>query len=114
MKRHETDFVSLVFGLFFLAIAGWWAVAYYVRLNVDVPNFGWFAAGALIVLGLIGVGASLRGSREPAEIGSAEIGGPAEARVSAEAAGGPAEARVPAEDAGGRLDDTGSDEPTLQ
>ena len=72
MKRHETDFVSLVFGLFFLAIAGWWAVAHYVRLNVDVPNFGWFAAGALIVLGLIGVGASLRGSREPAEIEPAE------------------------------------------
>jgi len=69
MKRHRTDVVSLVFGLLFLASAGWWAVAYYLdwTVNWNVPNFGWFAAGGLILLGLLGVAASLRRDRpEPA------------------------------------------------
>lgn len=69
MKRHSTDVVSLVFGLVFLAVAAWWVIDYYININIGVhiPNIGWFAAGALILLGLLGVGASLRGSREPTE-----------------------------------------------
>jgi hypothetical protein len=58
MKRHATDALSLVFGLIFLAIAGWWLIGRYV--NIDIPNLGWIAAVALIVLGLLGVAASLR------------------------------------------------------
>jgi hypothetical protein len=69
MTRHRTDVVSLLFGLLFIALAGWWAVAYYLGWTLDwnVPNFGWFAAGVLIVVGLFGVVASLRRDRpEPA------------------------------------------------
>jgi hypothetical protein len=54
MKRHRTDVVSLLFGLLFIALAAWWAVAYYLDWTLDwnVPNFGWFAAGVLILVGL--------------------------------------------------------------
>ncbi len=60
MKRHSTDVVSLVFGLLFVGAAGWWFVARYLDLRLNVPNGGWFIAGALIVLGLLGVVGSLR------------------------------------------------------
>jgi hypothetical protein len=64
MKRHDLDFVSLVFGLVFAVAAGWYFIARYLNLRVDVPNGGWFVAAALIVLGLLGVGASLRHNRD--------------------------------------------------
>jgi hypothetical protein len=66
MKRHATDMVSLVFGFLFVAVTLWWAVDRYVDIELDIPHVGWIAAGALIVLGLIGVAASLRGDRSPA------------------------------------------------
>jgi uncharacterized oligopeptide transporter (OPT) family protein len=66
MKRHATDLVSLVFGLIFLAISGWWLAGRFV--DIQVPHLGWFAAGALILLGLLGVAGSLRGDRTPAPI----------------------------------------------
>ncbi len=89
MKRHSTDVVSLVFGLLFVALAGWWAVAYYFdwTVNWNVPNFGWIAAGVLIVVGLFGVVASLR--RDRPELAAAEGPGAFEQPASAE---GPAEA----------------------
>ena len=60
MKRHPIDTVSLVFGLIFLAIVlGLWFVDLFVE--VDIPHFGWIAAVGSIVLGLLGVAASLRG-----------------------------------------------------
>ena len=65
MKRHATDMVSLVFGVLFVFVAAWWAVDRYVDVNIDLPNVGWIAAAALIVLGVIGVVASLRGDRTP-------------------------------------------------
>jgi len=66
MKRHSTDLVSVIFGVIFLAIAGWWLLGRYVHLNV--PHGGWVLAGALILIGLLGVVGSLRGdrTREPA------------------------------------------------
>jgi hypothetical protein len=59
MKRHPTDTVSLVFGLIFLGIVGLWVVGLFV--DIDIPHLGWIAALGLIVLGLLGVVASLRG-----------------------------------------------------
>jgi len=68
MKRHNTDVVSLVFGVLFIAIAGWWLLRRYIDVNWNVPNLGWIAAGALILLGLLGVVASLRGGNRPAAV----------------------------------------------
>jgi predicted lysophospholipase L1 biosynthesis ABC-type transport system permease subunit len=64
MKRHDLDLVSLIFGLLFSVAAGWYFVSRYFDLRVDVPNGGWFVAAALIVLGLLGVAASLRYNRD--------------------------------------------------
>jgi hypothetical protein len=51
--------VSLVFGIAFVGIAAWWLISLY--LDIRVPHLGWFAAGGLILFGLFGVFASLRG-----------------------------------------------------
>jgi hypothetical protein len=64
MKRHATDTVSLVFGIIFLAMVRLWLVGR--SINIEVPHFGWVLALGLIVLGLIGVVASLRRS-EPGQ-----------------------------------------------
>jgi hypothetical protein len=64
MKKHTTDMVSLVFGIAFVGIAAWWLISLY--LDVRVPHLGWFAAGGLILFGLFGVVASLRGGEDPA------------------------------------------------
>jgi hypothetical protein len=63
--RHRTDAVSLIFGLIFLGVAGWWAASYYLdwMITLRLPDVGWLVAGALILLGLIGIAGSLR--REP-------------------------------------------------
>jgi hypothetical protein len=63
MKRHSTDAVSLVFGVIFIAVAVWWLVDTYLFINLNIPNVGWIAAGALIMLGALGVVFSLRGER---------------------------------------------------
>jgi hypothetical protein len=67
MKSHRTDVVSLVFGLIFLLVAGWWAAVHYFDLHWDytwdVPNLGWIVAAGLILLGLLGILSTLR--RDP-------------------------------------------------
>jgi hypothetical protein len=65
--RHGTDAVSLIFGLVFIAIAGWGLFGRYV-VSINVPNLGWLVAGALILMGLLGVVASLRGDKAPADV----------------------------------------------
>jgi hypothetical protein len=74
--RHRTDYVSLIFGLIFLAVVGWWAAAYYLdwEISVHLPDAGWILAGALILLGLIGIGASMRRDRREGEL--TDGGGP--------------------------------------
>lgn len=64
MKRHPIDVVSLVFGLIFVGIAGWWLV--YTWLGFSAP-FGWVVAVALIVIGTIGLLAAIRPGRGRAE-----------------------------------------------
>ena len=72
MKRHSMDMVSLVFGLIFASAAAWWLVGRYVpSINVNIPHVGVFAAAVLIVLGLLGIVASLRRDRVPAPVTSA-------------------------------------------
>jgi hypothetical protein len=61
MKAHTTDGLSLTFGVIFLAIVGWWALA--KSVDVTLPNLGWFVAGALILLGVLGLLGALRRSK---------------------------------------------------
>jgi hypothetical protein len=68
MKRHETDIVSLIFGVIFTSVVGWWVVGRFFNARVDIPNAGWLAATTLILIGLLGVIASVRrGYRERLE-----------------------------------------------
>lgn len=67
MKAHRTDGVSLVFALIFLALAGWWLLAQ--LLDLSLPAVGWFVAGALILIGLLGLFGALRSGRSaPADV----------------------------------------------
>jgi len=72
MKSHRADLVSLFFGLVFLTVAGWWAITYFFDVRLNVPNFGWFAAGALILVGVLGIVASLRRERTDDEVDTLE------------------------------------------
>jgi hypothetical protein len=74
MKRHSTDLMSLVFGVIFLGVAGWWLAGQYV--NIDVPHLGWITAAVLIVLGVLGLAGSLRGERPAAAPVTAPTSGP--------------------------------------
>jgi TRAP-type C4-dicarboxylate transport system permease small subunit len=67
--RHRTDYLSLIFGLLFLAVAGWWAASYFLdwAISVHIPDAGWVLAAGLILLGLIGIVASLRRDRRDGE-----------------------------------------------
>jgi hypothetical protein len=53
MNKHGLDAVSFAFGAVFLSLIVVWLG---VRLiDVELPSAGWLVAGALIVLGLLGV-----------------------------------------------------------
>ena len=58
MKRHATDVVALSLGCVFLAIVGVWALA--KTVTIELPSKGWFAAGLLVVIGIVGLAAALR------------------------------------------------------
>lgn len=77
MKAHRTDRVSLVFALLFLALAGWWLLAQ--LLDLSLPAVGWFLAGALILIGLLGLFGALRSGRPapPADTPAAPVATPA-------------------------------------
>jgi len=70
--RHRTDLLSLFSGVFFIAAASWWAGAHYFDWEIDwnLPRLGWFAAGGLILLGLLGILASLRRDRPQVPAGA--------------------------------------------
>jgi hypothetical protein len=58
MTRHPFGWGALAFGLFFAAAIGQWALWRSDRLSPD--ELAYVGAGGLIVLGVIGVVASLR------------------------------------------------------
>ncbi|MCW2789676.1 MAG: hypothetical protein JWQ91_1883 [Aeromicrobium sp.] len=61
MSRHPFRWEGLAFGLFFLAVVGNWAV--WDQDILTPRELSLTASGALIVLGLLGVGATLRHAR---------------------------------------------------
>lgn len=65
MRPHRTDGVSLSFGVIFLMVALWWAVAQMVDL--DLPALGWLIAGALIVFGVVGLLGAISSGRKTEE-----------------------------------------------
>ena len=72
MNRHDTDTVSLVFGILFAAFVGWWLLARWV--DIAAPGPGWFIAVALIALGVAGIVVNLgswrrRNASDPAREG---------------------------------------------
>lgn len=58
MKTHATDVVALTLGCSFLALVAVWVLV--KTVTVDLPSGGWFVAGALIVMGVVGLVAALR------------------------------------------------------
>lgn len=86
MKAHRTDLVSFAFGLLFLALALWWLLARI--LGLTLPPVGWFLAGALVVIGLLGLVGALRSGRH-ADRSPAAGTPPAETTVSAPYEAGP-------------------------
>jgi len=64
MKKHPLDMFSLIFGMVFLLIAGTWVIRQSV--DIDLPNVGWFLAGALILAGVLGIASVIRGARTTA------------------------------------------------
>lgn len=58
MKRHDTDAVSLAFGIIFVGVTVWWLLDRVVDLWA--PSVGWLVAGLLLVLGAIGLVRALR------------------------------------------------------
>jgi hypothetical protein len=61
MKRHEIDVVALTLGCSLLALVAVWALV--KTVTVDLPSGGWFVAGGLIVMGVVGLVAALRPNR---------------------------------------------------
>lgn len=64
MKPHRIDPISLIFGLLFLGLVGWWALTQTVSLSAAFA--GWVVAIALVSLGVVGILASLSGHRSKA------------------------------------------------
>ena len=89
MKAHRTDIVSFAFGLAFLGLSAWWLLARI--LGLALPPVGWFLAGALILIGLLGLVGALRSGRhtEPAAT-ETTVSAPYETGTPAGEAGAPA------------------------
>jgi len=79
MRPHRTDGISLSFGLLFLLVAAWWAIAQVV--TVHLPAAGWLVAGALIMFGAIGLLGAIRSGRRT------EVPAPVQAEAQVETPG---------------------------
>lgn len=79
MRPHRTDGISLSFGLIFLLIVVWWAIAQV--MTVRLPAVGWLVAGGLILFGAIGLLGAIRSGRR------AEVPAPVQAEAQVETPG---------------------------
>ncbi|MFI7546444.1 phage holin family protein [Actinoplanes sp. NPDC049599] len=79
MRPHRTDGISLSFGLVFLLVAIWWAIAQVV--TVHLPAAGWLVAGGLILFGAIGLLGAIRSGRRT------EVPAPVQAEAQVETPG---------------------------
>lgn len=79
MRPHRTDGISLSFGLIFLFVAVWWAIAQVV--TVRLPAAGWLVAGGLILFGAIGLIGAIRSGRRT------EVTAPVQAEAQVETPG---------------------------
>jgi hypothetical protein len=79
MRPHRTDGISLSFGLLFLLVAVWWAIAQVV--NVNLPAAGWLVAGGLIMFGALGLLGAIRSGRRT------EVPAPVQAEAQVETPG---------------------------
>ncbi|SCE94216.1 hypothetical protein GA0070216_103263 [Micromonospora matsumotoense] len=75
MKGHRTDLVSFVFGLIFVGLSLWWLLAQI--LGLALPAVGWFLAGALVFIGVLGLVGAVRSARTPDRPAPAAAGGEA-------------------------------------
>lgn len=66
MRPHHTDSGSLIFGLLFLGVAGWWLLAQVADFAIGLDALGWLVAAALVVVGVLGVLGALRTGRREA------------------------------------------------
>jgi hypothetical protein len=53
MNKHGLDAVSFAFGAVFLSLVVVWLGSRLI--DVELPSPGWLVAGALVVLGMLGV-----------------------------------------------------------
>jgi hypothetical protein len=79
MRPHRTDGISLSFGLVFLLVALWWAIAQVA--DVHLPAAGWLVAGGLILFGAIGLLGAIRSGRRT------EVPAPVQAEAQVETPG---------------------------
>jgi hypothetical protein len=56
--RRRVDVPALIFGLIFMAIAGFWFLD--MNIGFGLPATGWLIALALIALGVLGILGALR------------------------------------------------------
>ncbi|MGH3661657.1 MAG: hypothetical protein ACRDT8_15670 [Micromonosporaceae bacterium] len=64
MRPHRTDTASLVFGLLFLGIAGWWLLAQITDFSLSLEVMAWLGAGVLVTVGGLGIAAAIRSGRD--------------------------------------------------
>ncbi len=117
MRVHRTDLVSFAFGLLFLALSAWWLLAQV--LGLVLPPVGWFLAGGLILIGVLGLIGALRSGRHTGRPEPADPTGPEPTRPEASGAAGTSASGTPWADTTGTeplgtpwADTTGTEPPS--